>query len=411
MAIPDRKFAFSLILLALMCLTGIAILEIALRVTAEKRGNATFLLGKRWYGLLPIGTPDPMPSIERTPGAYRCYDGDLGWSIAPLGSDIDPHFEETEDPTIYFSNIQGYRCDKATHEKEVSEWNGLTLPNADDSHYDIVCIGDSFTHGDAVLAEETWPSLLQKRLGGQIANLGVGGYGIDQAVMRYEKRNPSCDHVVLGLISGDLERATNLIYNFIYGDSKSKPIYEFKSGSISIFNRPAIHGEALKAEYEAGIDSAFFARAEHSWDPRFLQRGFFDFSYCARTLKSIPVWREAQKRTPIYREEGERLEYCMQILKHLKDLAQDRSVKLTIVILGKGFIPSSRGENLAGRWAIFKSRLDELDISWIDTVPSIQEMFDADPATVVNVYDGVHYAPEANARVAEIIAEEFSTEL
>lgn len=308
MASRNRKIAFGLITLTLMALVGAGLLEIVLRATAEARGNATFLLGKRWYYLAPIGIPEEMPSISLESGAYRGYDADLGWSIGKLGRGDEPNLIGKGNAEIYFSNAYGYRCDQETHEQESSAWKDTALPEQDASHYNYVCIGDSFTHGDAVLAEEAWPARLAARMDASVANLGVGGYGIDQAVMRYDTKKPSCDHVLLGLISGDLERATYLIYNFNYGDVKSKPIYEFEDGKTSIFNRPARHGEELLAEYRAGPASKFFARAKYSWDPRLLKRSMLDLSYCLRTARSIPLWRADRNRSPIYQEDGKRLD-------------------------------------------------------------------------------------------------------
>ncbi|MGK0188452.1 MAG: lysophospholipase L1-like esterase [Verrucomicrobiales bacterium] len=406
MAQRHRKLAFGIITFALMAIIGIALLEVVLRVTAEQRGNATFLLGKRWHYLTPIGIPESMPSIAPQAGAYRGYDPDLGWSIGRLGRGEEVNMVGKGDPTIYFSNIYGYRCTRNVYDQEVESWEGRTLPEIDGSHYDYICIGDSFTHGDAVLAEEAWPWLLGNTLGKSIANLGVGGYGIDQAVMRYEKRNPSCDNVVLGLISGDLERAANLIYNFTFGDFKSKPIYEFENDSTTVFNRPALHGDALLAEYRSGAESDFFKRAEHSWDSRQLRRSFFDFSYGFRTLKSIPVWHDDRTRSAIYRTEGQSLDYCLQILQHLKQLTENRDANLTIVLLGSGY--SQDVEEKADSWALFKGRLDAANLQWIDTVSTIQGMYNQDPASVVSTIDNVHYTPEANAKIAEMIANEFS---
>ncbi|MEZ5329339.1 MAG: hypothetical protein R3F19_30175 [Verrucomicrobiales bacterium] len=405
MATRNRKLAFTFIALALMALVGFAILEVILRATSEQRGNATFLLGKRWYYLAPVGVPDEMPPVTLEPGSYRGYDPDLGWSIGRLGKGDEPNIREGN-AEIYYSDVYGYRCDKQTHERAVSDWSGKPLPETDGNRYDYVCIGDSFTHGDAVLADEAWPAQLGKILGSSVANLGVGGYGIDQAVMRYEIKNPSCDHVLLGLISGDLERATYLIYNFTYGDVKSKPIYEFAEGRVSIFNRPAIFGDELLQEYQSGEDSSFFPRAKFTWDPALVHRSILDNSYCVRTLRSVPIWQRDRNRPTIYQEDGERLNYCIQILAHLKSLTSKQGAKLTVVLLGEANSFSQAGTGDNDNWALLKSKLDATDITWIDAAAPLYPVFKENRAAVVNAIDGVHYTPEANLKVAEIVAKQ-----
>ena len=46
--------------------------------------------------------------------------------------------------------------------------------------------GDSMTHGDEVTDDEAWLHRLSERLGCNVQNFGVGGYGLDQAALRYE---------------------------------------------------------------------------------------------------------------------------------------------------------------------------------------------------------------------------------
>ena len=402
---PRNKLLFGFVTLAIMAVIGLGLLEVILRITADHRGNATFLLGKRWYYLTPIGVPDEMPDVTADSDAYRSYDPDLGWAIQPLGVGDDPH-REGDAASIYFANEFGYRCTEAEHRLAESSWLDKAPPSADPNHYDFVCIGDSFTHGDCVVAEDSWPFALSRLSGKSVANLGVGGYGIDQAIMRYEIKNPKCNQVLLGLIAGDLERATQLIYNLTFGDTKSKPIYEFSDeNAVTIFNRPAVHGAQLLTEYERGSDSEFFKRAKYSWDPRLMRRGFTDISYCARVLKSIPVWKEDRSCPPIYQEDGERLSYCLLMISHLSDLCKTRGAGLSVVLLGEINSFRSNPASTSDNWALLKSKLDELGIHWIDAAAPVEAQFVQDRSTVLNSYDGVHYSPEANATVASTVAQ------
>jgi len=72
----------------------------------------------------------------------------------------------------------------------------------------ILAVGDSYTYGDEVSDEETWPAQLQKLTGRPVLNGGVTGYGFDQIVLRTEqlvaRHNPSL--VIMGFITDDLRR-------------------------------------------------------------------------------------------------------------------------------------------------------------------------------------------------------------
>lgn len=66
----------------------------------------------------------------------------------------------------------------------------------------LVALGCSFTFGFGVAGEQAWPARLGAALGRPVVNLGVPGYGQDQAALLYEAegraRRPSL--VVLGLV-------------------------------------------------------------------------------------------------------------------------------------------------------------------------------------------------------------------
>lgn len=75
--------------------------------------------------------------------------------------------------------------------------------------------GDSFTFGDEVEAADAWPHRLGLRLGCPVANLGMSGYGTDQAFLRYRDRfDEPVDLVLLAHFSADLLRNVNRYRRF-----------------------------------------------------------------------------------------------------------------------------------------------------------------------------------------------------
>ena len=72
----------------------------------------------------------------------------------------------------------------------------------------ILAVGDSYTYGDEVLDEETWPAQLQRLTGRPVLNGGVTGYGFDQIVLRAEQlaaiHRPSI--IIVSFIAHDILR-------------------------------------------------------------------------------------------------------------------------------------------------------------------------------------------------------------
>jgi len=73
----------------------------------------------------------------------------------------------------------------------------------------LVVLGGSFTHCDEVADQEAWPALLDQELESiEVANLGFGAYGIDQALLRFRRDGATLepDEVWLGLMPQALPR-------------------------------------------------------------------------------------------------------------------------------------------------------------------------------------------------------------
>ena len=74
--------------------------------------------------------------------------------------------------------------------------------------------GDSMTRGSEVEPHETWIHELSQRFGCYIANYAMGAYGLDQAVLRYERIAPTDKLVILGLFSEMLRRQMGASWTF-----------------------------------------------------------------------------------------------------------------------------------------------------------------------------------------------------
>src|SRR5262249_42196030 len=86
----------------------------------------------------------------------------------------------------------------------------------------VVVVGDSFTYGAEAGDNETYPQRLEELLGrGEVINLGVRAYGIDQIVLKYLKHGRAYrpDLLVVAIWTLDYLRTPLTFYRF------AKPLY------------------------------------------------------------------------------------------------------------------------------------------------------------------------------------------
>src|ERR1041384_48040 len=104
-------------------------------------------------------------NFMREVGDHATYDPMLGWVPSPG-----------------FSTKSFYRNRQLSITPDGLRSNGA--PGVQLSGRPILAVGDSFTFGDEVADDETWPAHLEKLLQQRVLNGGVFAYGIDQMVLR-----------------------------------------------------------------------------------------------------------------------------------------------------------------------------------------------------------------------------------
>ncbi|MHC4893492.1 MAG: SGNH/GDSL hydrolase family protein [Planctomycetota bacterium] len=118
------------------------------------------------------------------------FDRDLGW-IGRAGRGNPP----------YTYDWAGARQDGSDTTRDV---DGSDLSR-------VLAIGCSFTHGDGVEGAEAWPAVVERSLSGhEVVNLGVGAYGLDQALLRLRRDGPELapDKVWMGFFPAACLRVT-----------------------------------------------------------------------------------------------------------------------------------------------------------------------------------------------------------
>jgi hypothetical protein len=104
----------------------------------------------------------------------------------------------------------------------------------------VSAFGDSFTFGSDVAAEASYPNLLARELGCRVNNFGVGGYGTDQAFLRYRHlADDSPPFVILGHYSEDIVRNVNQLRDLnASGRFFLKPRFVLERGELRLVPLP-----------------------------------------------------------------------------------------------------------------------------------------------------------------------------
>ena len=148
------------------------------------------------------------------------YDDLLGWVNEP-NTTVSNMYGEGLHVTI---NNLGFRGESAEAQ------------SAPPGHRRILVSGDSFTFGYGVDDGHSWSHLLEHKLDNtEILNLGLGGYGLGQAYLLYQREGDPLPHDlhIFAFITENFRRMTRSTF-MGYG----KPVVTVRDGQLAVENVP-----------------------------------------------------------------------------------------------------------------------------------------------------------------------------
>jgi hypothetical protein len=146
------------------------------------------------------------------------------------------------------------------------EWGSRIIPAfAEEGEACVSLYGDSYTWGEEVGPEDAWSNVLSELLGCRVSNYGVGGYGTDQAYIRYTRNTrDTAPIVVLAHFPGDIVRNVTQWRTLITGAGQFdlKPRYVLDAdGEIELVPMPDLSSEEyarMVEEPQAFLGHEFF---------------------------------------------------------------------------------------------------------------------------------------------------------
>jgi hypothetical protein len=134
----------------------------------------------------------------------------------------------------------------------------------------VACYGESFTFGSEVDNGEDWPAQLEDAAAGalEVLNLGVIGWGTDQALLRFRDGHAQLgsDVVLMGLMSENIQRNVNRLVSVRAPKEfvpLVKPRFLLDSGELRLLPQPYASEIEL---YEAAVNGNLgYDLASHEW--------------------------------------------------------------------------------------------------------------------------------------------------
>ena len=309
---------------------------------------------------------------------YLVADELLGWTVGP---------NRGQNGGLYFSSYEAIRSAALNVRYAVRQ-----------PRYRIATVGDSFTFGDEVSFEASWPNRLEEQLGpkSQVLNFGVTGYGIDQAYLRYlrDVRPWHPKLVVLGFIAHDLYRNLR-IYHFAsrprWHWPFAKPRLVVDAGTLRLLNVPVPSVENILSaraitdlpflEYDSGFDPV-----EWTWRP-------YHHSYLIRFVLSA-THRSRENKEDVSRQA---IALGTEIMASFAKFVRDEGSTPFVVYLPRRSDFRERDpRDMNGVLSFLRERR----IPFEDLTSCLSKL----GASKLFIEGGTHYSPEGNARVATCLA-------
>lgn len=308
----SKYLLFTITLVMFLILTDL-LLHLFIRKTQDNNRYLNHYLLTPYH--LPVKSTAALLNSYRQDGnsARLVYDEICGWSPAPNYGDSD---------SLYRYNHLGVR---------ISDIDEKVHPPA---RRQILLIGDSFVHGDEVAYADTWGAILQQNSENdfEVINLGVSGYGLDQAYLRLITLLPEYhpDVIIIGMPLENMLRSVNILRPISSPASKipfSKPRFYIQDDSLILLNRPCIPPQQV-AEIMSVPERWPLWQYESLYNENY-RESFLDFSIYFSMANTINRYFRERERT--FSEESEVRKITVKILQGIKTTAETCGAKTIFV--------------------------------------------------------------------------------
>ena len=384
-----QKFALLLGTLALVFAIG----EVTVRAmgSIDTAGNFVFKQRIIRPHSLPLDVVEKsVARLNDSDNSIIMYDQYLGWTPRP---------EARSENGLYQFNSQAIRSNVASYSAR-----------PDSGVLRIALFGDSFTHCDDVSLEESFGYYLEEGLKAagmraEVLNFGVGGYGIDQAMLRFVTQGKAfAPHlVVMGFQPENLKRNLNLLRPLYDPRTRlpfAKPRFVAEGDGISLINVPVLPPSQVAATL-ADLANWELLPHEYYYDPDDYRGAWWQRSKMLATLVDLKLNREDRwvlKRV-LYRDQSEAQKLGLLVIQAFAQEVTATGAEFKIVHL-----PTPTEMNVwrrLGRWP-YQNLLDTLDKTHAVVHPEVELLKAVEADGLDAIYAG-HFTARGNRIIADIL--------
>lgn len=390
-----RAAAFLTVFVILSLAIAFAAGEIFVRIGGRHDEDGTFFFRERPIPPFSLPVRHAQRLIDQyhaDPTGYMQYDADLGWTNRPGSCTRDKR---------YCANSAGLRSDRDFSEQGAPGVLRVSL------------FGDSFIHGHDVdlpgsVAPQLETALAAHGIRAEALNFGVGGFGMDQAYLRYSRDGAKfeTDVVVMGLQFENIGRHLMVFRLIAYPQTAipfSKPRYYFEGPSLLLANKPTVSPEKIP-ETLASFDRSPLRRFETFYTSKYEPRWFLRSRLVAVTFDALRR-RRAEAAPNLGDPEGEGVRVTRRILEMFRNDVRVTNRPFLLVYLPlKDNIQAQvegRSDPAEPLVALFRQEFELVD-------PSSRLVALARERGADAVAPG-HYSAEGNRAVAEAVAEKIAS--
>lgn len=318
---------------------------------------------------------------------YTDYSSLLGWTIKPQGRS-----------NLYHSNSQGMR---GVREYAIDPSPAVTR---------FAVFGDSYTHGDDVSDDQTWAAQVERLNPAiEVLNFGVGGFGPDQALLRFENEGlrfrPAV--AILGFRPENIYRLVSVFrpfYTPATGVPMSKPRFTEGPNGLAVLANPI----SSRAGYQRLLDDDRTELARLGEHDYFYQRSYrkkrgdaMAGLLMVRLLahEALLGFRRAERIEAggTFNEDSEAFRVLTRVFQRFRDGARAAGARPLILILPDD---DDIRQFQAGKGRRYAPLLKVLESQGLDVL-DLMETFDAHTGTIeLSALFSGHYNAAGNHVVA-----------
>lgn len=348
----------------------------------------------------PLFTDVHRRSFERVSAAAR--------------GDAEARAHSLLDPELGWCPRPDSRTGPSRHDWSGSRIGLRELPRERADGVPRVCaVGGSFTQGAEVQGHETWLARIEALVPElEVANLGVQGYGLDQAYLRFRRDGArlAADEVWFGLMPEACLRITTHYppaLSHWASVALFKPRFRLRGDALELVPNPAPdHASCVRLVTDQrafvaalGETDDWVRRAPGAWAPRGSHPAHW---LGAGRLALTLLERGGRAREPRLEEPGDDVyRLARALLLALRDEARAAGGRLRIVVVPSR--PDLESAERRGR-RFWRPLLDDLAREGVDAFDAADALLAAGALEDDGLWaPGAHYSPEANRVVGEAL--------